>query len=72
MLNTALGILAGLLWLAKKYFNKKELERAQAEADKVQDNPTDWFRDHFRVPADTNDGSKTETNDTKVGKGDGS
>lgn len=72
MLNTALGILAGLLYLAQRYYKKREADRAQKESDRIKDNPTGWFRDHFSVSDDTSDGGKTKTSDTKAGRGDGS
>ena len=72
MLNTALGILASLMYLAQRYYKKREADRAQKEADRIKDNPTGWFRDHFSVSDDTSDGGQTKTSDTKAGRGDGS
>lgn len=69
MLETALGIFAGLLYAVRKYYKKKEADRAQDEANRIQDNPADWMREHFRVSDDTANGSKTEASDTTAGKG---
>lgn len=53
-MNNALRILAGLLDLLATYGKRKEQKGAQAEADRINDDPADWYRDHFRVrPGDT-------------------
>lgn len=46
-MSTLLNILAGLLLLLQSWFNKKEHKRAQAEADKVSNDPVGWFGTHF-------------------------
>lgn len=68
MLQSLLAIVAGLLYAARRYYKKKEADRAQDEADRVSDKPVDWFRDHFRVQSDTADGSETEASDTDAPK----
>lgn len=66
-MNTALGILAGLLYLVRQYYKKKEADDAQKEADKLENNPTDWFREHFSVP-DEHRGNSASTSETKAGE----
>lgn len=65
-----MGILAGLLYLVRKYYKKKEASRAQDEANHIQDDPVDWYREHFRVQPDATDGGKTKASDTTAGDGD--
>lgn len=58
MLKAILEILSALLKAVEKSKAKKEQQHAQAEADAISTNPTEWFADHFRVHDET--GSKTD------------
>lgn len=60
-MRTLLNILAGLLLLIQSWQAKKEQEDAQQQADKINDDPVDWFNNHFnRVQ------SPDKTNATKA------
>lgn len=49
MLKAILEIFAVLLQAVERRQAKKEQQDAQAEADAVSTNPTEWFTNHFRV-----------------------
>lgn len=50
---------------------KKEQDIAQAEADRINDDPGAWYRDHFRVrPAESGD-DKGEASKANTGDGGG-
>lgn len=49
MFKAFLEILAVLLRAVERKQAKKEQQYAQAEADVISTNPTEWFNDHFRV-----------------------
>lgn len=49
MFKAILEILAALLRAVERKQAKKEQQNAQAEADRVSANPTEWFNDHFWV-----------------------
>lgn len=49
MFKTLLEVLAILLRAVERKQVKEEQQNAQAEADRVSTNPTEWFNDHFRV-----------------------
>lgn len=49
MFKASLEILAVLLRAVERKQAKKEQQDAQAEADHISTNPTEWFNDHFRV-----------------------
>lgn len=49
MFKAFLEILAVLLRAVERKQAKKEQQDAQAEADHISTNPTEWFNDHFRV-----------------------
>nr|DAD80277.1 MAG TPA: hypothetical protein [Caudovirales sp. ctTqA28] len=60
MLKAILEIIAALLRAVERKQAKKEQQGAQAEADAISSNPTEWFSDHFRVrdAANKTDASK--------------
>ncbi|APW79743.1 hypothetical protein HOR53_gp53 [Pectobacterium phage PP99] len=49
MIKALLEVLAILLRAIERKQAKEEQQDAQAEADRVSTNPTEWFNDHFRV-----------------------
>ena len=49
MIKALLEVLAILLRAIERKQVKEEQQDAQAEADRVSTNPTEWFNDHFRV-----------------------
>lgn len=49
MFKTLLEVLAILLRAVERKQVKEEQQNAQAEADRISTNPTEWFNDHFRV-----------------------
>lgn len=49
MVKVILEILAALLRAVERKQTKEEQQNAQAEADAISTNPTEWFTDHFRV-----------------------
>ena len=49
MVKAILEILAVLLRAFERKQAKEEQQSAQAEADQISTNPTEWFTDHFRV-----------------------
>lgn len=57
MIKALLEVLAILLRAIERKQAKEEQQDAQAEADHVSTNPTEWFNDHFRVRTK---GSKTD------------
>lgn len=64
-MKTLLNIIAGLLLLFQSWSNKKEQQRAQAEADKVSNDPVDWFSNHFGVRKQQDaEAGKTNTHDS--------
>lgn len=54
MLKAILEIFAVLLQAVERRQAKKEQQDAQAEADAVSTNPTEWFTNHFRVRTKSN------------------
>lgn len=62
-MNNALRVLAGLIDLLASYGKRKEQENVQAEADRLHDDPADWFADHFRVRPDTATGDKPKASE---------
>jgi hypothetical protein len=61
--NKFLEVLAGLIGLLVSAKKKQEEKEAQSEANHVSDNPSDWFADHFRVPAGVTRESNGETSE---------
>lgn len=57
MFKAILGVFAVLLRAIERKQAKREQQDAQAEADRVSTNPTEWFNDHFRVRTES---SKTD------------
>lgn len=57
MIKALLEVLAILLRAIERKQAKEEQQDAQAEADRVSTNPTEWFTDHFRVRTES---SKTD------------
>lgn len=57
MIKALLEVLAILLRAIERKQEKEEQQDAQAEADRVSTNPTEWFNDHFRVRTES---SKTD------------
>lgn len=57
MFKVILGVFAVLLRAIERKQAKREQQYAQAEADRVSTNPTEWFNDHFRVRTES---SKTD------------
>lgn len=57
-------IVAGLLKLAADYAKRKEYKEAQDNAEAVDDNPVDWFNDHFGVQQPKSHG-KAKATETK-------
>lgn len=49
MIKALLEVLAILLRAIERKQVKEEQQDAQAEADSVSTNPTEWFNDHFGV-----------------------
>ena len=49
MFKAILEIFAVLLRAVERNQAKKEQQDAQAEADVISTNPTEWFTNHFRV-----------------------
>lgn len=49
MFKALLEILAVLLRAVERKQAKEEQQDAQAEADAISTNPTEWFTNHFRV-----------------------
>lgn len=49
MIKALLEVLAILLRAIERKQAKEEQQDAQAEADRISTNPTEWFNDHFRV-----------------------
>lgn len=49
MFKSILEVFAVLLRDIERKQAKKEQQDAQAEADHISTNPTEWFNDHFRV-----------------------
>lgn len=49
MFKSILEVFAVLLRAIERKQAKKEQQDAQAEADSISTNPTEWFNDHFRV-----------------------
>lgn len=62
--NNLLAILAALMGLLVKRQAKKEQDSAQAEADRINDSPADWYSEHFRVRPERADGNKGEASKT--------
>lgn len=60
MIRAFLQILSVLLAAFERKQKKEEQREAQAEADAVSTNPTEWFTDHFRVRDEA--GNKTDAN----------
>lgn len=60
MFKALLEILAVLLRAVERKQAKEEQQDAQAEADAISTNPTEWFTNHFRVrtKGDKKDASK--------------
>ena len=58
MIKILLEVLAILLRAIEMKQSKEVQQDAQAEADHVSTNPTEWFNDHFRM-RDTK-GNKTD------------
>lgn len=60
MFKAILEIFAVLLRAVERKQAKKEQQDAQAEADTISTNPTEWFTNHFRVhtKGDKTDASK--------------
>lgn len=57
MFKAILEIFAVLLRAVERKQAKKEQQDAQAEADAISTNPTEWFTNHFRVRTES---SKTD------------
>lgn len=57
MFKAILEIFAVILRAVERKQAKKEQQDAQAEADAIITNPTEWFTNHFRVRTK---GSKTD------------
>lgn len=49
MIKALLEVLAILLRAVERKQVKEEQQNAQAEADRISTNPTEWFNDHFGV-----------------------
>lgn len=49
MIKSLLEVLAILLRAVERKQVKEEQQDAQAEADHISTDPTEWFNDHFRV-----------------------
>lgn len=58
MFRAILEIFAVLLRAVERKQAKKGQQDAQAEADAISTNPTEWFTNHFRVRTASN---KTDT-----------
>lgn len=54
MFKAILEIFAVLLRAVERKQAKKEQQDAQAEADVISTNPTEWFTNHFRVRTTNN------------------
>lgn len=57
MIKALLEVLAILLRAIERKQAKEEQQDAQAEADRISTNPTEWFNDHFWVRTES---SKTD------------
>ena len=60
-MSKLLEVLAALIQLLLGHQKKKEQEHAQAEADRIHDDPAGWFADHFGVRKQGKSGT-SETN----------
>ena len=60
MIKAILEVLAILLRAIERKQAKEEQQDAQAEADRISTNPTEWFNDHFGV--------RTESSNTDASK----
>lgn len=60
MIKALLEVLAILLRAIERKQVKEEQQDAQAEADAISTNPTEWFTNHFRV--------RTKRSKTDAGK----
>lgn len=54
MFKAILEIFAALLRAIERKQAKREQQDAQAEADAISTNPTEWFTNHFRVRTTSN------------------
>lgn len=66
-MKALLNILAGLLLLVQSYKAKKEQDNAQKQADTINNDPADWFNEHFdsglhKQSADEANASKASDN----------
>jgi len=68
MLKTAISLLSALLAIVQGWQLRRELKEQQRAADKLADDPVDWYNDHFSGVRDDqpSDTDKTDTDsDTK-------